>query len=190
MAEIETEKHRLRREARALRAELQSAERDGKTTEHFLSAFSAEVFFVYISHGTETGTKELIKNLLQAGKRVLVPKLVAGEMKAVPLAGGLARNKYGILEPLSGEDEPAELCVTPLLAVDKDGYRLGYGGGYYDKYFASHQSVLRVGFCYAGQAFKKLPHGEFDIPLDAIVTEEGTVRYERKKLDSFPSNRV
>lgn len=172
------EKERLRREARVLRACIRSAERDRKTTQHFLSAFPAESFFVYISYGTETGTKELVKSLLKAGKRVLVPKLVAGEMKAVPLAGRLIRNKYGILEPLSGEDEPAEICVTPLLAVDKEGYRLGYGGGYYDKYFASHQSVLRVGFCYAGQAVEKLPRGEFDIPLHALVTENGVAKYE------------
>lgn len=108
---------------------------------------------------------------------MLVPKLVAGEMQAVPLAGRLLRNGYGILEPLSGEDEPAEICVTPLLAVDKVGYRLGYGGGYYDKYFVSHPNVMRVGFCYAGQAVEELPHGEFDIPLHATVTEDGVVRY-------------
>lgn len=98
-------------------------------------------------------------------------------MLAAPLAGKLKRGAYGIPEPVSGADEPAEICVTPLLAVDKDGYRLGYGGGYYDRYFASHPNVLRVGICYAGQAVETLPHGEFDLPVHAIVTEEGVRRF-------------
>ena len=46
-----------------------------------------------------------------------------------------------------------------------------------DKYFVSHPNVMRVGFCYAGQAVEDLPHGEFDIPLHATVTEDGVVRY-------------
>ena len=98
---------------------------------------------------------------------------------AAPYAAEMSPNRFGIPEPAAG-DEPCEIAVVPLLAVDGQGYRLGYGGGYYDRYFAAHPDTLRVGFCYAGQAVGRLPRSEYDVPLHAAVTETGVTRFARK----------
>lgn len=173
----------MRKKFSALRAELHDAQKDRRITEFFLSAFPAESFFVYVSFRSEVNTAELVRRLRAAGKRVCLPKIAGKEMFAAPYSENRIRNAFGIEEPVSGGDEPCEVAVTPLLAVDGEGYRLGYGGGYYDRYFAAHPNALRVGLCYAGQAAEKLPHGKFDVPLHAIVTEEG-VRFYTEKLDS------
>jgi 5-formyltetrahydrofolate cyclo-ligase len=69
-----------------------------------------------------------------------------------------------------------------LLAFDRDGYRLGYGAGYYDRYLSAHRAkrtIRAVGIAYAGQAVERLPRAAHDEPLDAVATEEGVIRFER-----------
>lgn len=83
------------------------------------------------------------------------------------------RGAFGILQPAQGEDVPCEVALVPLLAYDAAGNRLGYGGGYYDRYFSAHPNMLRVGLCYAGQAVDAVPKEETDVPLHAIITELG-----------------
>lgn len=156
------------------RAFLKSPEKDEAIARNFLSCFTKERnFFVYCAFRTEAATHEIIRTLLERDKRVCVPKIVGREMLAVPLAGELVKNKYGVLEPAGGEDTFVEIAAVPLLAVDKEGYRLGYGGGYYDRYFEKHENVLRVGLCFGGQAVNALPREKTDIPLHAVVTEDG-----------------
>ena len=94
-------------------------------------------------------------------------------MLCVPHSDRLKAGKYGIPEPEEGEETTCEVAFCPLLAFDEAGCRLGYGGGYYDRYFALHPEILRVGLAYAGQAADLLPHEERDERLDAVVTEEG-----------------
>ena len=127
--------------------------------------------------GSEVGTEALIRALLARGKTVCVPRLKGGEMRSVPYRKPLERGKYGILQPREGEEITCAVALTPLLAWDREGFRLGYGGGYYDRYFAAHPGVLRVGLAYAGQAVRELPRERTDIPLHAAVTEEGVTRF-------------
>lgn len=107
------------------------------------------------------------------------PQTSGGEMRCVPLVGETRRNAFGIEEPCGDGNFVCAAAVTPLLSFDREGYRLGYGGGYYDVYFAKHPQVLRVGIAYAGQASLLLPRGDGDVPLDAIVTEEGVRIFRR-----------
>ncbi len=170
-------KREWRERMRALRAGMYSAAAEEKIASYALSFLGrGDRFFVYLSFGSEVSTKALVRSLLCAGKRVCVPRIFGGEMAAAPLTGRLARSAYGFLQPAGGEDAPCDVVFAPLLAADERGYRLGYGGGYYDRYFAAHPEALRVGLAYAGQAVEVLPHGEGDLPLDALVTELG-VRY-------------
>ncbi len=174
------EKKELRSRFKALRERLKSAERDEKIARNALAAFGEyENYFVYLSFRSEVGTQPLIEGLKERGKRICVPRVVGKDMLSVPLSGELKPDAYGILSPTAGEEETCEVVFTPMLAVDKEGYRLGYGGGYYDRYFAKRTKVLRVGLAYAGQVTEALPHETTDIPLDALVTEEG-VRFFRK----------
>ena len=136
-----------------------------------------ESFFVYLSFGSEVSTKGLIRALLARGKKVCVPRIEGGVMRSVPYREPLEAGAYGILQPQGGEETTCRVALTPLLAVDGEGYRLGYGGGYYDKYFALHPDVLRVGLAYAGQAVEGLPREQTDMPLHAVVTEKGVMRF-------------
>ncbi len=157
---------------------MKNAERERRLTARFLEAFpDFESYFVYLSFRSEAATNELISLLLERGKRVCVPRLVGKEMLAVRHSENLIKNAYGIQEPEEGEDEPCEIAVTPLLAVDAEGVRLGYGGGYYDNYFARRPNTLRVGFAFQGQVADKLPQSFTDIKLNALVTEEGVIKF-------------
>ena len=135
--------------------------------------WAAERFFLYHAIGTEAETRHIIAALLAAGKRVFLPRICGREMAAVPYTGVLTAGAYNIPAPPEGEDSPCDVAIAPLLAVDGEGYRLGYGGGFYDRYFASHPAVKRVGLCFAAQRTDKLPHGKHDVPLQAVITEEG-----------------
>lgn len=177
MADASEEKRTLRKYYAELRASLKTPMRDGAIAQNTLNALCGGSFFIYCAFRTEADTEYLIRTLLTQGKRVCVPRIEDGRMIAVPFSDKLERNAYGILQPCGGEDTPCETVLTPLLAVDGEGYRLGYGGGYYDRYFASHPLARRIGLCYAGQVCKALPHESTDIPLHAIVTEEGTRFY-------------
>ena len=172
------EKKTLRARMKEVRAGLKSPEKDKLIEENVLSAFGEEEsFFVYLSFGSEVATKGLIRALLARGKKVCVPRIEGGVMCSVPYAEPLEAGAYGILQPKGGEETPCRVALTPLLAVDGEGYRLGYGGGYYDRYFALHPDVLRVGLSYAGQAVEGLPREKTDMPLHAVVTEKGVMRF-------------
>lgn len=167
------DKPQLRARYRALREGLKSPERDEQILQKFLASpfFEKSSFFVYHSVGAEADTLQIIKALLAADKQVYLPRIAGKNMLAAPYS--LEREiVFGIPQPKEGGDHSAEVIITPLLAFDQEGYRLGCGGGYYDRYFASHKGV-RVGLCYQGQAVKALPRGRFDLPLDAVVTEAG-----------------
>lgn len=93
----------------------------------------------------------------------------------------LAMNAWGITEPLSGEEVPAEiidLIVIPLLACDVEGNRLGYGKGFYDRFLAScRPDALKVGLSYFDPQETIIPHENHDIPLDACITPEKVWRF-------------
>jgi 5-formyltetrahydrofolate cyclo-ligase len=85
---------------------------------------------------------------------------------------------FGARVPEDGEDIVPQVLIVPLVAFDRTGARLGYGGGFYDRTLAalrSVRSVHAVGFAYAAQEATDLPCGETDVPLDAVVTEREVV---------------
>lgn len=173
-----TEKQLLRKHMKEVRAGLHTPEKDAAILEHVLAAFGKEEsFFVYLSFGSEAGTGELIRALLSRGKQVCAPRIEGGAMRAVTYGEPLEQGKYGILQPPKGEECPCAVALTPLLAFDKEGFRLGYGGGYYDRWFAAHPEVLRVGLAYVGQQAERLPREETDVRLHAVVTELGVLRF-------------
>lgn len=129
-------------------------------------------FFIYLSFSSETPTDKLISRLRSDGHRVYCPRLEDGEMTAVEYVEELTLSEYWIREPV-GEAYTGEIdvAVLPLLAVDEQGNRLGYGGGYYDR-FLKKTKALRVAFCYDLQILEEVPHEEWDERVDRIVTEE------------------
>lgn len=174
MCDIAEQKRKLRARFRALRAEAHTAAADGRIAANAARYpfGAAERFFVYWSVGAEADTHALVAALRAAGKQVFLPRIADGNMIAVPF-GRLERGAYGIPAPSGGTDTPCDAAIVPLLAVDKFGVRLGSGGGFYDRYFAAHPAMLRVGLCYDVQRTDVLPREGHDLPLHAVITDCG-----------------
>lgn len=139
-----------------------------------------ESFLIYYSYGTETDTHRLIEKLLSAGKKVYLPRVSGKDLVAVPytLQTELVKNEFGIPEPVGqAYDGEIDVCIAPLLAVNSKGYRLGYGGGYYDRYFAAHTQILRVGIGYCLQQCEDSFEQDYDIPLNLFVSERGVTTF-------------
>lgn len=143
--------------------------------------------FVFVSMEDEVDTRPIIDAALAAGKKVYVPFLPKGtkEMLAVPLKTlqDLVPGAYGI--PTAKEAQEAEdahtltpahidLCLTPGLLFDRNGYRIGYGGGYYDRFLAAHPDSVCIGLCYQMQLSETpLPVDPWDKPLPYLLNENG-----------------
>ena len=99
----------------------------------------------------------------------------------------LTIGRFNIHEPdAKAKERRPDLIIVPVVAFDQRGYRLGYGGGYYDRYLAKHRAkrtVKAIGIAYAGQERVDLPFEETDEMLDAVVTEERVIRFEREMKD-------
>ena len=119
----------------------------------------------------------LLKALVDSGCHIAFPRMVAKdaalEFHRVPDGEVLKPGPFGVHEPAA--HWPAvtpRLLLVPLLAFDNDGYRLGYGGGFYDRALAALR-VPAIGIAYAGQQAASLPHEPHDMALDGILTEQG-----------------
>ena len=87
----------------------------------------------------------------------------------------LSINKYGIPEPISKKIIHPDVLIIPLVAFDNELNRLGYGGGYYDRYIAKSfkkKRIIKIGIAYSFQKLNKIPINKYDIRLDYIITEE------------------
>ena len=69
--------------------------------------------------------------------------------------------------------------IVPALSFDRDGYRLGYGGGYYDRFLAAHPQIVAVGLCYDACLCPQLPHDHYDVPLSYVISERSVIRCVR-----------
>ena len=89
----------------------------------------------------------------------------------------LSEGRFGVREPKGGvvcTPKEGDLLLVPGLLFDGKKNRLGYGGGYYDTYFAKHKEGKRIGLAFAAQRFaEELPTEETDVPLDAVISENG-----------------
>ena len=84
-------------------------------------------------------------------------------------------NEYGFLEPFKSKKVTPDVLIVPLLAFDKFKNRLGYGKGYYDKFFNQHKKLLSIGVAFSFQKYHKLPVNTKDHKLDFVITEKGIV---------------
>ncbi len=141
---------------------------------------AARRIFCYVSCRSEVCTHELLEDWLREGRSVCVPLIREHGMLArkIDSLAQLQPNRYGIQEPASGPefDETIELSITPGLGFSAAGTRLGYGRGYYDRWFAHHPEHPRVALAFEVQLCKELPAREHDLPVHWIVTEERAIR--------------
>ena len=134
----------------------------------------ARSIYFYLPYNQEVRTVPMILAALEDGKKVAVPKVYGDEMKFISISSldGIAEGYMGIPEPVAdgpvAHDEKA-LILMPGLAFDGEGHRIGYGGGFYDKFLSREPEHPTVALCYE---FQMLPHVEtesFDIPVDLVL---------------------
>lgn len=178
------DKKELRKKYTKVRADIEDKEGKDRLIRENLRELDiykkAKSVFVFISYKSEVDTRGIIEDILADGKKLLVPLVKGKEMIAVEVKGidDLEPNKMGILEPKSGDEvTDVDLTITPGLAFDKDGFRLGYGGGYYDKFFAKVDTI-RMGIGYSDQYVESLVHEDYDKALEYLLTEEGLIEFE------------
>ena len=138
--------------------------------------------FCYLSYSSEAGTDTLVEKLQEKGVEVLCPKVEGKEMVAVALGEDCALSKWGIREPV-GEADTGEMdcIILPLLAVDRQGNRLGYGGGYYDRFLQNHPNAVTVAYCYDFQIVQSVPTERTDKSVQYIVTDKRIEKTKEKR---------
>jgi 5-formyltetrahydrofolate cyclo-ligase len=173
----------LRARMRAIRDAIPAEERSAMSAlilEHALAlreVAAARTVMIYAAMGSEVQTAALIVRLAAAGTRVALPVIDASDMHAVHWRPGdpMQHAGYGAQEPASGvRVDPTEVDVVlaPGLAFDPDGNRLGYGGGYFDRFMAAMRpGALRAGLAFAQQVIESVPHDERDQRVDLVITD-------------------
>lgn len=182
---LATEKKLLRAKARARRAALAAAMSDHAARLAFhagaLNLSADAVVGGYAALAGEADPALVLARLHEQGHALALPRVAA---KDAALAFhrwkpgmALTQGAYGVPEPDPSWPETVPSAVlVPLLAFDAAGYRLGYGGGYYDRTLAALRAkgpILAIGVAYAGQEVEVLPHDGFDAGIDLVLTETG-----------------
>lgn len=138
----------------------------------------AKVIFIFVSFKDEVNTHNIINYALELGKRICVPRVVnlksGMEVLYINSLKELTKNKMGILEPKDSVDfvkkEDIDLAIVPGLAFDLQGGRLGYGGGFYDRYF-ENSNFKKLAIGYEFQIIDSVPKEKHDKLIDGIFTE-------------------
>lgn len=135
---------------------------------------NASSIYGYLPYNQEVRTIPMLKQALADGKRVAVPKVYGDEMKFIWLEDleQVEKGYAGIPEPIADgpvADDPAALVLMPGLAFDTQGHRIGYGGGFYDKFLASEPGHPTLALCYEFQMLPALDTEAFDIPVNCVL---------------------
>lgn len=134
----------------------------------------AKTVYGYLPYNQEVRTVPMLEQALRDGKRVAVPKVYGEEMKFIYMddLSKVEKGYAGIPEPIADEpvaDDKTALVLMPGLAFDKEGHRIGYGGGFYDKFLAAEPNHPTLALCYAFQMQARLETEEFDVPVDTVL---------------------
>ena len=145
----------------------------------------AERIMAYADYNHEVMTGFLIEEAWKAGKEVAVPKVVGKDMVFYRLTDfeQLAPGYFGIPEPVEGEivHWDQALMIMPGVAFDRKNNRVGYGGGFYDRFLEKNPDILRVAVAFDFQILDQVPVWPTDIYPQIVVTEKDTF-YRREDL--------
>ena len=172
-----TQLRRYIREQKRAMSEEEIVQRSARLAQMFAATpayQAAKTIYGYLSYNQEVRTMPILEQALRDGKRVAVPKVYGEEMRFLYLdALSLVAKGYGgIPEPIADEpvadDKPA-LVLMPGLAFDPEGHRIGYGGGFYDKFLAAEPNHPTLALCYDFQFLPTLETAPHDIPVDQVL---------------------
>lgn len=165
------------REKKRAMTEEEIVSRSMALTEKFLSTDAyrqAKTVYGYLSYNQEVRTGPLLAQVLKDGKAVAVPKVCGEEMRFILMTDldAVAKGYAGIPEPIADgpiAQDPTALVLMPGLAFDRQGRRLGYGGGFYDKFLAAEPNHPKIALCYDFQLLPALETDSHDIPVDLVI---------------------
>ena len=187
--DIKTQKTELRAAYLAKRAALSPEEkeaRDRRICDAVLASASfryAETVLAYSPRENEVDIRPVLLAALLQGKRLALPRCEAGHLmtyRYITSLDELAPGSYGILEPTAeapvyeSDSDASTLCLVPGVVFDRHGYRIGYGGGYYDRFLNGFSGSL-AGIIYRDFIIPSVPFGRFDLPLPVMITDAGIV---------------
>ena len=135
---------------------------------------NAKTIYGYLPYNQEVRTVAMLEQAMKDGKRVAVPKCYGDEMRFI-FMDDLSKVEKGyanIPEPIADEpiaDDETALVLMPGMAFDPQGHRIGYGGGFYDKFLAKEPNHPTLALCYDFQMVEHLETEEFDIPVDTVL---------------------
>lgn len=174
------DKQALRKKIRALKREM-SEEQIVAASQRLGELFfasplyqQARTIYGYLPYNQEVRTIPMLQRALLDGKRVAVPKVYGDEMRFIYLEdmSQVEKGYAGIPEPVADApvaDDVTALVLMPGLAFDPMGHRIGYGGGFYDRFLAAEPNHPTLALCYDFQVFEHLDTEEFDVNVDCVL---------------------
>lgn len=171
------ELRRAIRERKRAMTEEEIVERSNALAEKFYNSpayQAASTIYGYLPYNQEVRTVPMLQRALDEGKRVAVPKVYGEEMRFIYLEDltQVSKGYAGIPEPIADApvaDDKRALVLMPGLAFDPQGHRIGYGGGFYDRFLAQEPNHPTLALCYEFQMQVHLDTEEFDIPVDTVL---------------------
>ena len=169
-------RRQIREQKRAMSEEeiVAASERLGELFLNCPQYKDAKTIYGYLPYNQEVRTVPMLEQAMKDGKRVAVPKCYGEEMRFIYMEdlSKVEKGYANIPEPVSDEpvaQDPTALVLMPGMAFTRDGKRMGYGGGVYDKFLAAEPDHPTVALCYAFQMVEDLPTEDYDIPVDCVL---------------------
>ncbi len=187
---IAIERKRVRTETLHRREALSSEERTRlsqrivDSTARWIQREGFDTVMLYLNMRSEVETTDLLEGLLNSGKQVCAPVVDTGQLELTPrqiqnLKTELVRHPYGMLEPNETcpifPTEHLQLIVVPGIAFDRNGYRLGYGKGFYDRFLMKCPHAIAIGLAYRVQLVENTFPQAWDVPVQHIFTETSRI---------------
>ena len=174
------DKKELRAQIRALKramTEEQIVSKSEKLGELFAASElykNAKTIYGYLPYNQEVRTVAMLEQAIRDGKKVAVPKCYGDTMNFIYMddLSKVESGYAGIPEPIADDpvaDDKTALVLMPGMAFTKNGDRMGYGGGFYDKFLAAEPEHPTLALCYDFQMVESLPTEEYDIPVDCVL---------------------
>ena len=170
-------RRQIREQKRAM-TEVEIIEKSEKLGALFVASApykNAKTIYGYLPYNQEVRTVPMLEQAIRDGKRVAVPKCYGEEMRFLYISdfeNEVAPGYANIPEPIADEpvaDDKTALVLMPGLAFDPQGHRIGYGGGFYDRFLAEEPDHPTLALCYGFQMVNHLETEEFDIPVDMVL---------------------
>jgi 5-formyltetrahydrofolate cyclo-ligase len=140
---------------------------------------SAKTIGAYYSIGSEVRTQDILQEILNAGKELALPKVVKNDLvfKKISSFSELEPGNFSVMEPKDKCEiiKHLDVVIVPAIALSKEGFRLGYGFGYYDKYLHGKKSTT-IAPSYAKQVIKSFSQDDHDVKMNFIVTEDRVIK--------------